>query len=254
MNESIALSRGWGIANAGEALALPGAKTAESTARDVPVSAEGMIRALYDGIENLIFAAIGRKSSSDFQAIRAEIYPTYYNAALAFPSLARVVLPPHVMERINREFFCELEADLRQYGLRCFGEPVRDQAIFTAWMLRKIADLATQIPKVGPPELDKERMATLSILAEDFQRCAIWTRFHLHCLVTSMRSRKPIFPEPLELILDGLRSAVNTYALIRRALDILNPQIQKNAEPIAWDDEDEALLAEANNDMIPEVV
>jgi hypothetical protein len=246
------LSRAFGVSEAGEALALPGSRTSEFAAKQLPPSAEVMMRSAYAALEDLILTAIEKRSASEFKAVRAAVYPTYCRATLALPQLVRVIVPPHVIERLNREFLCELESDLREHGLAFFGGAVRDQAMFTAWTLRKIIDLTTQIPDTAT--VDQAQLPALADITAEFVQNAIWMRFHLHCLVSSMRSNKAIFPEPLELILDGLRSAVNAYGLARRALDLLVPQAPGNIEPQEWDDEDVALLAEATRDMSMEIV
>lgn len=205
------------------------------------------MRSAHAALEDLILTVIERRSANEFVAARIAMYPTYCRAALALPQLVRVVVPPHIIERLNREFLCELEADLREHGLAFFGGAVRDQAMFTAWTLRKIMDLTTQIPETAT--VDQNQLPALADITTQFVQHAIWMRFHLHCLVSSMRSNKVIFPEPLDLILDGLRSAVNAYGLARRALDLLAPQAHAKLELQEWDDEDAGLLAEASRDM-----
>ena len=253
MNESIAISRNWGIANAGAAMALLGCKTAESVSRDVPASAEAMMRAVHAALENLIVITIEKRSAADFQAVRTAVFDTYSNAALALAPLVKIVFPPHALDRIARESFCELEADLREQALSSFGRTVQDQALFTAWTLRKIYDITSQISGATLGEVDAANAKQLPELVQNFSSYAIWTRFHLHCLLSAMRTQRPLFPEPLDLIIDGLRAAVNAYALIRRILDILIPQQANAVEPITWDEEDIALMAEADLDMQSEI-
>jgi hypothetical protein len=250
MNEAMVLSRGWGMASAGEALTLPG-PISESAARQLPGSAEILMRTIYELLESCILAAIEKRSGADFKEWRNACFAQYFNAVLGLPSLMKFIVPPNVIDRLNREFFCELEADLREKGLSAFGAAVRDQAVFTAWTLRRMSDLVAQIPST-PVTFGGVQDAGVQQIVADFTFNAIWTRFHLHCLVTSMRLNKAIYPEPLEVILDGLRAAVNAYALARRAVDALAPVPEPAAEQAEWDDEDAALLAEATRDMLGE--
>jgi len=247
MNEAMVLSRAFGVSEAGEALALPGSRTSEIAAKQLPPSAEVLMRTAYDALEDLIFTVIQRRTADDFRTVRNTVYQTYCRAALALPQLIRAIVPSHVIERLNREFLCELEADLRDRGLTFFGGAVRDQAVFTAWTLRKIMDLTAQIPDTAT--VDPSQLPVLAEITAEFVKHAIWMRFHLHCLVSSMRSNRAILPGPLEVILDGLRSAVNAYALARRALDLLVPPAHAAIGPQEWDDEDAELLAEASRDM-----
>jgi hypothetical protein len=252
MNEAMALSRGWGMAtaaSAGEALGIPGS-ISEGAARQLPGSAEILMRTTNGLLEDCILSAIEKRTAADFIAWRGESFDQYFNAVLGLPSLIKLVVPQHLIDRLNREFFCELEADLRDKGLAAFGLAVRDQAMFTSWTLRKISDLVAQIPVA--PKINSTKVAEVREIVSEFIFQAIWTRFHLHCLVTSMRANKVIYPEPLEVILDGLRSAVNAYALARRAVDALAPIPMPKAELLEWDDEDSSLLAEAGLEALSE--
>jgi hypothetical protein len=253
MNDAIALSQQWGIANAGVALALPGSKTAKTVAREIPSASEIMTR-VYAALENLVLITIEKRSGAEFQEVRKTLFGTYSNAALALAPLANIVFPPHALDRMARESFCELEADIRDKALGSFGEAVRDQAIFTAWTFRKIYDIVTQISAIKTIDIDAATATQLMALVQEFSLYTLWTRFHLHCLMAAMRTQKPLFPEPLDLIVDGLRSAVNAYALIRRILDIVIPQPIPAVESVIWDDEDADLLAEANLDLQSEMV
>lgn len=246
MNEAMVISRGWGMANAGEALALPGSISAD-TAKQLSGSAEVLMRTTYSLLEDCILAAIEKRSAADFTTWRATSFPQYLHAVLGLPALIKLAVPYQVIERLNREFFCELECDLREKGLSAFGAAVRDQAVFTAWTLRRISELISQVP--AEPGAVSDQAARL---IGEFIGHAIWTRFHLHCLVTAMRVNRPIYPEPLEVIMGGLRAAVNAYALARRLVDSIAPLPAPKQDMVVWDEEDEGLLAEATADMISE--
>jgi hypothetical protein len=126
---------------------------------------------------------------------------------------------------------------------------VRDQAIFTAWTLRKISDICQRID--GAPLASNLNEAD-SALHQRFAYHAMRTRFHLDCLFKSMHFQKPIYPDVLEVISSGLRSAVNAYAWARRALDLRVPALETQAAPIEWDDEERQLLREASDDTLTE--
>jgi hypothetical protein len=246
MNEAMALSRDWGMASAREALALPGSISEDAT-KQLPTNVEVLMKTTHGLLENCILSAIEKRSGAEFALWRDESFPQYFNAVLGLAALVKFAVPQQVIERINRDFFCELEADLRDKGRAAFGSAVQDQAIFTAWTLRKTSDLIAQLP--ASPKMDAATAASVSEIGGSFILHAIRTRFHLHCLVTSMRLKKAIYPDPLELIIDGLRSAVNAYAQARCLLDLVSPLPEPKTEPLEWDDEDAALLAEASRDM-----
>src|SRR5947199_339130 len=143
MVETLALSREWSAIGVGEMLAFPG--TSERPERQLSGSAVELMRNISSVLEDLVLCAIENRTAVDFKASRDNAFPKYVEAVSALVSLIRIVVPPHVIERLNREFFCELEADLRDRGLTAFGPALRDQAVFTVWTLRKISDLSIQI-------------------------------------------------------------------------------------------------------------
>ncbi len=185
-----------GIIAAGEALALP-AVLAEGSATKQQITAAGAatMGAVYAALESLVSLAFQRRTIDEFVTARIEIYPVYYQAVLALPPVMKLVIPETTLDIFVRESFCEMEADLRERGLTFFGSAVRDQALFTVWTLRKITDMFGQIPR---EKTMVEINGEIGKLLKQFTEYGVWTRFHLHCLVTSMRTNKPIFPEPLQ--------------------------------------------------------
>src|ERR1035437_1042439 len=204
MNEAMSLSRDWNLVSAREALALPGS-ISQGASRQLPANVEVLMDTTNRLLEDCIMVALEKRSAVEFVRWRDEAFPQYFNAVLGLAALIKLVVPQQVIDRINREFFCELEADLREKGRAAFGSAVQEQAIFTAWTLRKISDLIAQLPNspTGPADV-----ASANEIGRKFIFHAIRTRFHLHCLVTSMRIQKALYPDPLEVIMDGLRSAV----------------------------------------------
>ena len=116
---------------------------------------------------------------------------------------------------------------------------------------RKIGDICQRIDKVP---LDDEFQKRDADLFQQFSFNAMCTRFSLDCLSKSMLYQKPIYPEVLPIIFDGLRSAVNAHAWARRALDLRIPEIEPQIAPVEWDDEDQQLMDEASHDVRAEPV
>jgi hypothetical protein len=230
----------------GETLAFPGS-ISEGSAKQLPASADELLRNIFALLENLVLSVIEKRTAAEFSRARDEALPKYLDAVIALSSLTQLLVKSEVVERLNREFFCELEADLRDRGLIAFGVAVRDQALFTVWTLRKISDLTSQIASVRQVG-ETQKPAVEQLLIPCIYH-AIRTRFHVQCLVTSMQTGRPIYPDVLELVIDGLRSVVNAYALVRRLLDIFVPLTAPEIAPVEWDDEDRELLAEATRDM-----
>jgi hypothetical protein len=193
----------------------------------------------------LISTAIEKRTAEEFRATTVQIFPQYFAAMRALGDLVRIVVPKQTMERLSEEWISELEADFRDHGPSTFGADLTDRGIFTAWMFRKISDLAKEV-SVSPNAKDSEADVQM---ASDFAAKALWTRFHIDCLVKAMRGNKPIYPGVVEPVRDGLRMAVNTYACIREWVDLRNPIPEPEIGPIEWTDEDELLLADSMSDL-----
>ena len=88
-----------------------------------------------------------------------------------------------------------------------------------------------------------------SEMAMTFASNAVWTRFHVDCLVKSIRTHSPVYPEVVEPIRDGLRAAVNAYAWIRQSLDSCASLAEPQIALVPWDAEDEYLLADSMRDL-----
>lgn len=250
MNPVLTMPRGLGIMNVGEMLALPGlvSEKAKSVNR-LPGSAQELFRNVAALLDEMVLYAIEQRTSNEFEAAVAEVFPKYFEGALGLSFLARTIVPKHVLETMSSEFFSEIESDFREQGLNAFGAAVRDQAIFTAWTLRKISDICQRIDEAPlPTKLQKSD----DDLFQNFAFHAMRTRFHLDCLFKSMHLNKPIYPDVLGLVIDGLRSAVNAYAWARSALDLRIPVVEPGATPVEWDEEEQQLLREATHDFIQE--
>jgi hypothetical protein len=249
MIEALALSREWSAIGVGGMLAFPG--TSERPGRQLSGSADDLMRNIFSVLEDLVLCTIKKRTAADFEASRDSAFPKYMEAVTALTSLVRIIVPEHVIERLNREFFSELEADLREKGLTAFGPALRDQAVFTVWTLRKISDLIAQIATAAKTNVKPSQ--EVAGLMEQLLFHAVWTRFHVNCLVTSIDRQATIYPEVLGVIIDGLRSVVNAYGITRRLLDIIAPLPDVSLEPVEWDDEESDLLNEARYDTLIEL-
>jgi hypothetical protein len=58
----------------------------------------------------------------------------------------------------------------------------------------------------------------------------------------ALRLDRPIYPEVMAELIDGLRSMVNAYAWVRRGLALRIPTIEPHMELSVLDEEDEMLL------------
>jgi hypothetical protein len=241
-------------ARIGRVIAFPAASafpgSPERLSRQLSVTAGDLVRSISSVLEDLVLCAIEKRTAEEFRAVREDVFPKYFEAMHALSSLASIVVPAHVLDRLSNEFFSETEAACREHARAAFGAELQEQLVFTVWTLRKTADLCRQITVVPLPEhlrdADKE-------LSRGYARTAVWSRFHLDCLLQSMQLRRPVYPDVCELIIDGLRAAVNAYAWARRGLDLRSPENDADPACVEWDDEDRQLLGEATYDLVSEV-
>ena len=133
--------------------------------------------------------------------------------------------------------------------LVAFGSAIRDQALFTVWTLRKINDLVRQLSGQELKEDDKSKDKDF---AGSFIYHGLRMRFHLDCLLTSMKHQRPIYPEILVAISDGLRSGVNAYAWIRQCVDLRTNAEEPVLPFIELDEEDREFIDASARDMANE--
>jgi hypothetical protein len=255
MNQKmLSMPAGLGVINVGEMLAAPGLLALEKskTSRRLPANAERLIEGAVALLDELVLSVIEKRTANEFTAARDKAFPQYFNVALGLSYLIRVMVPRRTLEVLSGESFSELEAEFRENGERAFGAEIRDQAIFTAWTLRKISDICQRIDQA--PLADGLKGQDFELFSE-FAYYSMRTRFSLDCLSKSMSYRKALYPEVLPIVMDGLRAAVNAYAWARRALDLRVPApTQIGPSTAEWDEEDQALLNEATHDVLAEPV
>ena len=249
MDAVLTMPKGLGAVHVGQMLAMPSLSSAHKVKQ--LGTAEEMIRNIVSVAEKFIIYVIEKKTVADFAAARNQIFPQYFDAVRALSDLARIVVPVHVLEVLSAESFSETEAEFRDLGLTAFGTAVRDQAMFTVWTLRKISDLCQRIDQA---ELSPSLQDSDNKLFNEFVFHAVGARFHLDCLQKAMQLGRPLYPGVQDLVIDGLRNAVNAYAWARRAYDLRVPCPQTDNLIVQWDEEDQQLLDEASFDMIPEPI
>jgi len=197
-------------------------------------------------LEQLVMNVIEKRTVVEFETAFSENFPKYASLTAALSRIAIEIVPPGVVERLTRESICELEADFREKSLATFGAAIRDQAMFTIWTLRKISDLVIQISNTKIDESKRKEDEEYSL---NFNSTALRAAFSLDCLNMSLRLNRPIYPEVIPPLIDGLRAIVNAYTWARRGLDLRLPQQQVLVEPHSDDEEDKMLLRASMTDF-----
>jgi hypothetical protein len=220
------------------------------TERDRTAAAVGhvnhLLREVVVVIDGLVAACSDQRTSTEFVKMREEVFPQYVAAITALGTLARIVIPKQAIDRISLESFSEMESVFRECGDSALGSDLAERGLFTVWTIRKIYDLAKEIEG---SEFPKEHAKEDVEKAREFVRFALWNRFHVDCLIKSMRTGKPPYPEVVEHIRDGLRAAVDAYAHVREWADIRNPRPDLDPGPIEWTSDDELLLLDSMQDL-----
>jgi len=221
----------------------------QSLRKQLSPSAGEMVSSIAAILEDLVICALEKRTAAEFRAVRKEVFPKYFAAMRALSALTSIVIPDRVLERLTNESFSEMEAECRNHALGMFGAELRDQLFFTIWTLRKTSDLCRQIIAAPVPSDKREDDSEFAL---QYEKSAVWTRFHTECLLKSMQLGRPPYPEILEEISDSLRTAVNAYAWARRGLELRSPQNDPDPAPVHWDEEEQQLLDEATYDLASE--
>lgn len=230
---------------------------AEKQEVDSSVTIADLFRQVAQVSDRLILSVIEKRTAEEFTAATVVVLNDYVRILRARSDLLQVVLRNdwQATERLVHQGLTELEADFRDHGKQKFGAEVSDQATFTVWTLRETADLIWQLlepnvlsslPVDAKPESDK--------LNSEFAMYAAWAQFTIDCLTASIRLCKPIYPDALPAVMEGLRAEVNAYALAKQIVDLYLPPVEEVLEPYAWDAEDEELLASSMHDLKSEEI
>lgn len=207
---------------------------------------EELIRKLASVLDNQLLTVLETRSVLEFTKARDEIWPKYIRARRAFSDTLSNIASENTIQAIATECVSGLSEDFqKQRGVR-FGDALTDQGVFTLWTFGKINALARTVNSAGEPR-DKEADRRLH---SEYSLCSLWATFHLDLAVTAMKFKKTIPADIQEAICEGLRIAVNVYAILKDALALRVPQIEAPlASALPWDEEDEKLLALSMKDI-----
>lgn len=210
-----------------------------SSARQTSGTVEDLVKSIGSALDGLFLAAIEKRTAAEFQAFWNQMFPNYAKIMYGLGTLSAALIPAATLEQLTFDSLCEMEADFRDNAVAAFGSAMRDQAIFTAWTLRKINDLGKQLSKALP---DESKKGDDSFYSSYYLVHGLRMRFGLDCLRSSMHHGRAIYPEVLAVISDHLRSAVDAYAWLRQAVD-LRHKVEEPVLPfIPLDDEDREFL------------
>jgi hypothetical protein len=231
------------------------ASRSKRSGRELSEPIEKVFRGASAALEQMSLTLVEKRTAQDFDAAFAELFPKYVALTTSLSQIAIAIVPDDALDRLTREAICELEADFRDQATATFGSAVKDQAIFTIWTVRKINDIVTSIHSTkitdeSKKEQDKE-------FSDQFTVSSLVGHFSLDCLSIALRHNRPIYPEVMGRVMDGLRSMVNAYAWARRGLALRSPHQEEplDSDP---DEGDDALIrlsvrswSESSDDSLP---
>jgi hypothetical protein len=222
---------------------LPSART--SSKQELTAKTEEVLRATTAVVDGLLLRAIEAKTKREFNDLK--VFGRYAQLVTWLTRFVNVMVSPQVIEVLSAQSFSELESDFRDQGLTRFGIAARDQAMFTIWTMRRTNNLLSKIHSAGAPPA--ALLGQDAEIASEFTACAAWTAFNLDCLLAAIRFDKPIQPDVLTEIQEGLLAAVNAYGLARRGLDLRSTHIEPTIVNAPWDEEDQELLDSSMLDL-----
>jgi len=248
MNEALMMDGGMISVGGGPlegALAFLASRSKKS-ARQVSAPAHEVFKGMVEATEQMLLKVIESRTEAEFRKVFDDSWPKYAAIAISLSSFSRVMVPADVIDRLTRESICELEADVREKAVAAFGASIRDQILFTIWTLRKINDVLTQIATV---RADEQKGQQDREYCSKFILYGYRAQFSLDCLHMALRLNRPIYPEVMDGLKDGLRSMVNAYSWARLGLALRQPSDDTHEPRMISDEEDLELVQSSMQDM-----
>lgn len=224
-----------------------GSFVTQTNIQTVLVQSDGeLIQKLVSVLDNQLLAVLETRSVLEFAKTRAEMWPKYVRARRALSDTMTNLAPEGKMESIVKQSVATQIADFqKQRGVR-FGNVLTDQIVFTVWTMGKINALVQKVNGAGEP---RDKDADLKLNSE-YQLCLWWAQFHVDVTVAAIKFKKTVPEDVQGAICDGLRSAVNAYAILKEALSLRTSQVAVYpAAALPWDEEDERLLDSSMRDI-----
>jgi hypothetical protein len=223
------------------------ASRSKRSARELPLPLEEVFRGASTAFEQMVTTVIEARSAQEYDAVVSQVFSNYAMLSIALSQIVEVIVPKDSFERMTRESICELEADFRDKALEMFGSTVKGQAIFTIWTIRKIHDI---LPRLRSGKvLDESKREEDKDFSKQFTVSSLTAYFALDCLNTAMSMNRPIYPEVMDRLVDGLRWMVNAYTWARRGLALRTPQVEEPMENMSLEPEEHAFLAAAQRSL-----
>ena len=221
-------------------------ETSPSSDAVLEVREERLISSLFESLNIYVLAIASARTIAEFRNERRKVWSKYVRALRALHDTFVNVMPEAITARLSMQAMANVEKDIQRRGVELFGSTLTDQALFTLFTVGEIRALAREIMNVDVP--DDKRQVDID-LAREYHQDSLWAQFHLDALVAAIRFDRHIAEEIRDDICEGLRSAVNAYAIMKDAAALRQPSIEPiRAADLPWDEEDENLLSSSMRD------
>ena len=206
-------------------------------------SDQQLIRELVKVLDKQLLDLVDSRSPDEFYHVRDRVWPRYIRALSALLDTAANLVPNE--EKVTDSLIANLTADLTKQEAT-LGSQLVEQSIFTLWMMPKIRALGREIARAGDPP---DRAAD-GVLLKEYLTHSLWAELHLDAIFVSLKFNRPIRESIWEPMCNGLRAAVNAYAVMKDALYLRQPKVQDETplEGLPWDEEDQELLDSSMED------
>jgi len=211
-------------------------------------SDEKLLNKLADRVDRELLSTLETRSEKEFNDALERALPRYARALSALSDTVRNVVPQEEIARLQRDVIEGLTADLEKQGPDRFGARLTEQASFALWTLGKIRELARRIGEAGPVRPDQKK--TDREYFESYLDSSLYAQFCLDLLFASIRFQKTVAEGIREHVCEGLRAAVNAYAVMKEAYFLRQPtESDQPTTALPWDAEDERLLRSSMRDV-----
>lgn len=245
MNTMMAVPVNTGVGESLAFLAFPAKRASE----EVSATTEEMVRTISTLVSQILAEAVGARSKEQFLRARKTHIARYMQVMIALSDLIAAAVDEPTIGRLTVESLSELETMFKE-GERIFGPFIGEQAVFTVWTFGKISELVQQC---NAKRVSHEYREADAEFARQYVGHVLYARFHLDCLRMSLMQGQPLFPEVLDEISEGLRSAVDAYAYVRHGMELRHPTEEELMIDIPWDEEQDELLRLSSEDLLREV-
>ena len=224
-------------------------KTSSASDEVLGSKEERLIDSLVSALDTYCLAVITAPTLAEFRRERKKAWPKYVRSLRALNDTFLNLVPENVIAQLSQQALMDLESDIQHQGPSTFGQKLTEQSAFTLWTINEIRALRTNALGNDVPQSLRQRD---SELASEYYGDSLWAQFHLDSLIAAIKFNRPVSEEIRAEVCEGLRAAVNAFAIIKDAETLrVKPSSIESAAPVTlpWDDEDERLLNSSMRDI-----